>query len=111
MMQRRIPMKPTTMFAMLAVALATLAAGRAQAQLPDPGLTIDSNTALVLTNPQNDFLSPKGVTWGLVGRSVTANHTVENIESLLKTAKPAGIPKFASPPYNYPTAQAWKFGG
>jgi hypothetical protein len=53
---------------MLAVASATLTAGRAQAQLPDPGLTVDrTNTALVLTDPQNDFLSPKGVTWGLVG--------------------------------------------
>ena len=105
-------MKPTTMFALLAVALATLAAGRAQAQLPDPGLTVDrTNTALVLTDPQNDFLSPKGVTWGLVGKSVTANHTVENIERLLKTAKQAGIPVFVSPHYYYPTDQEWKFGG
>jgi len=99
-------MKPRTMFAMLAVAFATLAAGRAQAQLPDPGLTVGrSNTALVLTDPQNDFLSPKGVTWGLVGKSVTANHTVENIERLLKTAKQAGIPVFVSPHYYYPTDQ------
>jgi len=105
-------MNPTTMFAMLAVALATLAAGRVQAQLPDPGLTVDRpNTALVLTDPQNDFLSPKGVTWGLVGKSVTANHTVENIERLLKTAKQAGIPVFVSPHYYYPTDQEWKFGG
>ena len=112
MMQRRIAMKPTTVFAMHAVALATLAAGRAQAQLPDPGLTVERpNTALVLTDPQNDFLSPKGVTWGLVGKSVTANHTVENIERLLKTAKQAGIPVFVSPHYYYPTDQEWKFGG
>jgi len=112
MKQRRIAMNPTTMFAMLAVALATLAAGRVQAQLPDPGLTVDRpNTALVLTDPQNDFLSPKGVTWGLVGKSVTANHTVENIERLLKTAKQAGIPVFVSPHYYYPTDQEWKFGG
>ena len=105
-------MKPTTMFALFALPLATLAAGRAQAQLPDPGLTVDrSNTALVLTDPQNDFLSPKGVTWGLVGKSVTANHTVENIERLLKTAKQAGIPVFVSPHYYYPTDQEWKFGG
>src|SRR5260370_33331276 len=112
MMQRRIAMKPTTMFAMLAVPFATLATGRAQAQLPDPGLTVDrTNTALVLTDPQNDFLSPKGVTWGLVGKSVTANHTVENIERLLKTAKQAGIPVFVSPHYYYPTDQEWKVGG
>ena len=100
------------MMAAMAVAIATLAAESAQAQLPDPGLMIDRHrTALVLTDPQNDFLSPKGVTWGLVGKSVTANGTVENIESLLKTAKKTGIPVFVSPHYYYPTDQGWKFGG
>ena len=34
-------------------------------------------TALVITHPQNDFLSPEGVTWGVVGESVTENNTVE----------------------------------
>jgi len=43
------------------------------AQLPDPGMIIDEHTALVFTDPQNDFLSPDGVTWGMVGKSVTAN--------------------------------------
>lgn len=53
------------------------------AELPDPGMAItQGNTALVITDPQNDFLSPKGVTWGVVGESVTKNNTVENIESL-----------------------------
>ena len=34
----------------------------AMAQLPDPGLTIDTErTALVITDPQNDFLSPEGM--------------------------------------------------
>ena len=33
-------------------------------------------TALVIIDPQNDFLSPEGVTWGLVGDSVKANNTV-----------------------------------
>lgn len=105
-------MKLTRTLAALTVVSATLAVGRAQAQLPDPGLTVDrSNTALVLTDPQNDFLSPKGVTWGLVGKSVTANHTVENIESLLKTAKQTGVLVFVSPHYYYPTDHEWKFGG
>ena len=36
-------------------------------------------TALVITDPQNDFLSPSGVTWGLVGESVLENGTVEHI--------------------------------
>ncbi len=33
------------------------------------------DTALVVTDPQNDFLSPGGVTWGMVGKSVTENNT------------------------------------
>jgi len=51
------------------------------AQFPNPGVEIDGNTALVITDPQNDFLSPNGVTWGVVGESVTENNTVENIET------------------------------
>ena len=96
----------------ITIVVLTLAAGGARAQLPDPGMAVDRDrTALVLTDPQNDFLSPEGVTWGLVGKSVTANRTVENIETLLKTSKKAGIPVFVSPHYYYPTDDGWKFGG
>ena len=84
----------------------------AMAQLPDPGLTIDpQRTALVITDPQNDFLSPEGATWGLVGASVQANGTVANIETLMKTAKASGIEVFISPHYYYPTDDGWQFGG
>ena len=69
------------------------------------------DTALVITDPQNDFLSPSGVTWGLVGDSVKENRTVEHIEELLKAAKKAGCPVFVSPHYYYPTDHRWKFGG
>ena len=69
------------------------------------------STALVITDPQNDFLSPDGVTWELVGDSVTENGTVDNIESLLKAAKTGGTPVFISPHYYYPTDHGWQFGG
>ena len=69
------------------------------------------NTALVITDPQNDFLSPDGATWGLVGGSVKEHNTVENIDSLLKTAKENGIQVFISPHYYYPTDHGWKFEG
>jgi len=83
-----------------------------QAQLPNPGMEIDpGRTAIVLTDPQNDFLSPDGVTWGVVGESVTENNTVKNIETLFKLAKANGIPVFISPHYYYPTDHGWKFGG
>ncbi|MFA9409482.1 MAG: cysteine hydrolase [Candidatus Dadabacteria bacterium] len=81
------------------------------AQLPDPGMEIDEHTALVVTDPQNDFLSPNGVTWGVVGESVTENNTVENIEILFKLAKENNIPVFISPHYYYPTDKDWKFEG
>jgi nicotinamidase-related amidase len=69
------------------------------------------NTAVVITDPQNDFLSPDGVTWGMVGQSVTENNTVEHIGMLFRTAKSNGIPVFISPHYYYPTDHGWKFGG
>ena len=47
------------------------------------------DTAVVITDPQNDFLSPDGVTWGLVGESVTENRTVEHIDELVAAAKRA----------------------
>lgn len=56
--------------------------------LPDPGMQVElKNTALLVSDPQNDFLSPDGVTWGVVGESVTENNTVANIDSLFKAAK------------------------
>ncbi len=80
--------------------------------LPNPGMKIDpQRTALVITDPQNDFLSPNGVTWGVVGQSVQENNTVENIESLFKTAKASGLPVFVSPHYYYPADHGWKFEG
>ena len=80
--------------------------------LPDPGIEIEAGrTAVVITDPQNDFLSEKGVTWGLVGGSVTENNTVENIENLMKAAKKKGLPVFVSPHYYFPTDKGWKFEG
>jgi nicotinamidase-related amidase len=69
------------------------------------------DTAVLVTDAQNDFLSEKGVTWELVGDSVKENKTVENIERLFKTAKDKGFEVFISPHYYYPTDRGWKFGG
>ncbi len=102
----------------LAVGVATAVLGLmvltepTKAQLPDPGVEIDpERTAIVLTDLQNDFLSPDGVTWGVVGESVTENNTVENIGRLLQAAKEHNIPVFISPHYYYPTDHGWKFEG
>jgi len=80
--------------------------------LPPSTMELDlPRTALVITDPQIDFLSPDGVTWALVGKNVTENKTVEHIEQLLIAAKENGIPVFISPHYYYPTDHGWKFEG
>ena len=80
--------------------------------LPNPGMTIDpERTALLITDPQNDFLSPDGVMWGVVGESVTENNTVENIEKLFIAAKENDIQVFISPHYYFPHDHGWHFEG
>ena len=84
---------------------------KSNAQLPDPGFVIDKTTAIVITDPQNDFLSPDGVAWGLVGESVIKNGTVQNLETLFQLAKENGIHVFISPHYYYKHDHTWKFEG
>ena len=101
----------TAIIAVLFAAIG-LSGTAAMAELPDPGMIVDpERTAVLITDPQNDFLHPKGVAWGVVGKSVTENNTVENIESLFKAAKKNDLPVFVSPHYYYPTDHGWKFEG
>jgi nicotinamidase-related amidase len=106
-----------------AVASAAGVAGTAQAAenpyadpkepaLPPGGMVINhARAALVVTDPQIDFLSPDGVTWGVVGKSVEQHGTVGNIERLFKAAKARGMTVAISPHYYYPTDHGWKFSG
>ncbi|MEP1094836.1 MAG: cysteine hydrolase [Cyclobacteriaceae bacterium] len=93
------------------IAALAIVSNSAFAQLPDPGFVIDGTTAIVITDPQNDFLSPDGVTWGVVGESVTKNGTVANIETLFKLGKANEIPVFISPHYYYQHDHKWQFEG
>jgi nicotinamidase-related amidase len=68
-------------------------------------------TALVITDLQNDFLSPDGAVWGLVKESLVANKTTDNIEALLRAAQNGGYPVFLSPHYYYPTDRKWVTAG
>jgi biuret amidohydrolase len=80
--------------------------------LPPSDMKLDlKRTALVVTDPQIDFLSPKGVTWGVVGKSVERNNTVKNIEQLFIAAKGRGMTTAISPHYYYPTDHGWRFEG
>lgn len=80
--------------------------------LPASDLMLDrKRSALVVTDPQVDFLSPEGVTWGVVGKSVERHGTVANIERLFQAAKAAGMTVAVSPHYYYPTDHGWRFSG
>ncbi|MGJ9407441.1 isochorismatase family protein [Nesterenkonia aurantiaca] len=70
-----------------------------------------TDTALVVTDPQIDFLSPDGVAWELVGPNVDENNTVEHLEQLFAAAKAADCGVFVSPHYYYPHDHRWEFGG
>ena len=83
----------------------------AEPGLPPSDMVLDKGrTALVVTDPQVDFLSPDGVTWGVVGASVTQHNTVANIGRLFEAAKKADMTVAISPHY-YPTDKGWKFEG
>ncbi len=96
-------------------AASTIAYGtgrKADAPVPRPGMKLRrGHVGIVVTDPQVDFLSPKGVTWSVVGRSVTANRTVENLGQLFAAAKGHDIPLFISPHYYYPHDHGWAFEG
>jgi nicotinamidase-related amidase len=83
-----------------------------KAALPPSDMVLDlKRTALVVTDPQVDFLSPNGVTWGVVGKSVEEQGTVENLGKLFRAAKAADIVVAISPHYYYPTDKGWMFEG
>lgn len=80
--------------------------------LPNPGFDVEKGkTAVVVTDPQRDFLSEDGAVWQVVGASVEANNTVEHLQQLLTAAHEQGIPVFVSPHYYYPHDHNWEFGG
>jgi nicotinamidase-related amidase len=80
--------------------------------LPPSTMVLErTHAALVVTDPQTDFLSPKGVTWDIVGQSVQEHNTVVNIGRLFAAAQQVGMTIAISPHYYYPFDQGWQFGG
>lgn len=108
----RRPVVAITTAAALALSMAGSVVHADNSGLPEPGFEIaQGRTALLVTDPQNDFLSPDGVSWGVVGKNVEENGTVENIDRLFAAAKASGMPVFISPHYYYPHDHGWKFEG
>lgn len=52
---------------------------------------IDEHTAIVMTDPQNDFLSENGLGWGAFGENIQKNGTVENLRRIFEVAAAKGM--------------------
>lgn len=77
--------------------------------LPRKGITLNNKeAALVVVDPQIDFLSPQGIGWEVFKDSIIENNTVENLETLFKMAKEAQLPVFISPHYYFPHDHKWQ---
>lgn len=82
-----------------------------ESALPDTAFAFDrTRTALVVIDPQNDFLSPEGAGWPVFGESVTENQVVANLAKLFEAAESADMTVAVSPHYDYPTDSEWQFG-
>ena len=65
------------------------------------------STALLIIDPQNDFLSEGGVVWDLVGEQVKKHQVVDKMKTLIAKAKAAGAAVVYSPHYYDKEYQAW----
>ena len=61
-------------------------------------LKIDADsTAVLITDPQIDFLKPESVVWDKVGETVESNAVVDKLRRLRDAASEGGVPVFYSP--------------
>lgn len=70
--------------------------------LERPGMIIDPKRVALVVDPQNDFLSPNGVMWGVLKDSIIENNTVENTETLFEAAKKSGYARHRLAPLLLP---------
>jgi nicotinamidase-related amidase len=107
----------TTGFTAMSAGDAKAATSDPYADPPNPALAkgtmkLDvARAALVVIDPQIDFMSPKGLAWPVVGESVTEHNVVPNLGRLFEAAKQAGIPVAISPHYYYHWDHTWKVQG
>ena len=78
--------------------------------LPASTLKLDlSRVALVVTDPQTDFLGKSGAASGVFAESIKEHGTVRNLRRLFEASKKADIPVIISPHYYYPHDHRWSF--
>ena len=66
-----------------------------------------SNTALLITDPQNDFLKEGGAAYALVQDNLKKLGTIDNIEALFTASKRAELKVFVSPHTYFPHDATW----
>jgi len=94
---------------------AVAASGTPYADVANPALPAStfkwdaSRTAMVVIDPQIDFMSAQGAAWSLVGESVTEQKLVPHLLQLFAATKRAGMTVAISPHYYYPHDLEWSF--
>ncbi|WP_420138922.1 isochorismatase family cysteine hydrolase [Sphingomonas sp.] len=113
---------PTSFFTALAASFLTLAiptfaqkplyADPARPALKKGSMVLDpSRAALVVIDPQNDFMDPRGKAWPVVGESVTEQQLIPHLTQLLAAAKAAGMMVAISPHHYYHWDHQWRVQG
>lgn len=78
----------------------------------DNALTLDkAHTAVLITDPQNDFLHPKGKLYKLLAENLKQLNTIDNIERLMKASKKAGVVLAVDPLMYTPLDSNWNNAG
>lgn len=102
-------MKKTVLAMMLAMPLMWAApAGAGQGALP---VISKASTAVLITDPQNDFLRPDGKLYKLLADNLKELGTADNIEKLMKTAKQSGLSLAVDPLVYTSLDGAWANAG
>ena len=69
----------------------TIIGGNTMAHAQEIPVIDKERTAVLITDPQNDFLHSDGKLYGLLKANLEKLNTIENIETLMKTAKERNI--------------------
>lgn len=70
-----------------------------------------ARTALLITDPQNDFLSEDGALWSFVAENVAATGLIDNIDALFAAAQDGDMAVFVSPHMYFPHDDHWSHRG
>jgi len=93
----RILKKLASLTALAGAITLTSITGAAMADDAPKFMPNQSTTAVLITDPQNDFMAETGAAWGLVGKNVTRLGTNDNIARLMRRAKDTDLVVVVSP--------------